>query len=464
MPSPGRTTTVGKYFVAYSIALREEEHAKDSRQSHQETSTPYRRKLLHLLYLLNELLHHNTHHTRQASPNRAITDGLFQTARDLIKSASAHKDSLSRVQRRKIEDLVSIWEEKAYFEHHECQVLRDASKNPSAEVSTSAAGALQDLKIDSTDSHDAPNRELPFLMPASHGDLSTPYYDLPVANMMPHIIPSSTMPIDPRSIKPLQFAPGPPDPRLVVAVQDLLASAGELDPLKISDLESGERDLDELGQVIMKSEYSLGISEGETYYGWSRDFCRNVKLAGSGNVRVERDKTSPQSKERSRSPRKRRRYSSSRNSYSRSRGHSYSRSRSASSDSATARPSQRNGQEKPSVNFLPPAESATTTGYDRRREDPSANGPARMAPLPPPFTQGFPLGPGGVPIPPRPTGYTGPWPPPPPPPPPTTTRPVEADTFSFPIMGQNNSTQGNPGYPQDPRLRHPYESGNPSHF
>ena len=293
-------------------------------------------------------------------------------------------------------------------------------------------------------------------MPPSHGDPSIPFYDLPAGNMMPLIIPNSTAPINPQSMKPLQFVTGPADPKLAAIVDDFLRSVDVLDVVSFAEHDDSRIDVDELGQSLLRDEISGEILEGDGYYGWSLAFCEKMKN-GKDIRGFDNDVTHGESRSRSRSPRKRRRYSSSRSYSSTDEGRSNSRSRSRSigrersrSISAT-RP--RSLPTDPRVQRPGPAYGQPPPPPPMQSQGPSPPPPPPMQsqgpspPPPPPFTQGFPLGPGGVPIPPRPAGYNGPWPPPPPPP---LSSPQDAAPSPFVPGGQAFPNQG--GWGQRPPL------------
>jgi hypothetical protein len=103
-------------------------------------------------------------------------------------------------------------------------------------------------------------------MPAMHGDPSTPWYDLPAGCWLPHIIPNKPIPIRPADIKPVRVQPGPASPRLIQAVKESIEYANRLYDSE-NPLDNASEDLDALGQVV----------NGERYYGWSVEFCENMK-------------------------------------------------------------------------------------------------------------------------------------------------------------------------------------------
>ena len=406
MPSEGRIQSLGKYLTSHAQALAGLPGPEQLASSSPE-EPPSRRKQLHILYLLNDLLHHVTYHDPISSRRPNIPETLSKTLRDIIAAASSHELDLFPKHHKRIKELIEIWDAKKYLSPEHIHILRDTSSQVSATVHHEGLSAKSQIKI--LDDQGQTYSEEPFILPSSHGDLSTPFYDLPAGNMMPHIIPNSTTSINPQSMKPLQFVIGPADPKLIAAVEDLLTVSQSHVHSQWVSIENGEKDLDQLGQIIVRDEVTGDVLDSEAYYGWSREFCRNMKRASSG-IRGWDDGTKrSQSLEGSRSPRKRRRYSHSSSGNSGSREASVSRSRSKSSDRKPAADGL--GRQALTNPGTAPLQSARYGQVPGRSPGNNLSKP----PLPPPpFIQGFPLGPGGIPIPPRPLNYNGPWPPPPP--------------------------------------------------
>lgn len=409
IPSTGRTAAFWKFLISYSSALGKSTD-KNQGHVHRHSGPSARRKQIHILYLLNDILHHTKSHSSLQSAGPTFLESFQQASGEIIALASSYSQETFPKHHRKIQGLVDLWHERNDLSPSQCEKLKKiafhaAEKTSSEEEQRTvhANGALEGQDKDSKSSRDAP-----FIMPASHGDVSTPFYDLPAGNMMPLIIPNSTAPMNPQSMKPLQFVPGSVNSILIDAVQELLSSAENLDNLRLKELEDGEKDLDELGQIVPKDEIGGDFLENEAYYGWSRAFCRNMRKAAPGTQGWNGDEGRAESPSRSRSPRKRRRYSYSRSDRSRSRDLSRSRSRSS---SVVQRPTVGGSQD--TARAPDPLQQPLRTRFDHNGQNAMLRPP--VPPPPPPFTQGFPLGPGGVPIPPRPPNYNGPWPPPPPP-------------------------------------------------
>ena len=399
-----------------------------------------RRKQLHILYLLNDLLHHTKYHLDSSSAYSILTGTLQPHLVQLFGAAGAYNAAVYFKQHKRLNDLLRIWENNGYYQSSYIQKLRDAVSNA---ASTGSAGQEDDSLHVNGKNQDGSQKEVhnrkaaPYIMPATHGDPSAPYYDLPAGNMMPHIIPNSTAPINPLFMRPLQFVAGPADDSLVHTVKDFLKEVDALYGGGVDPLETSIADIDELGQQIVHDELSGEVIGGEAYYGWSRAFCEKMKRR-EGNGRAPRlSYSDDQDLRRNISPRKRRRYSSSdeerngdgrrsrsssRSSRARFAGTGASRKRSFSRSRSSSRDESRPGFQRYG--------SLRSRSRSRSRSRPYSPPPIitsnqeNLSQQPPPeflnaFPQGIPLGPGGVPIPPpRPSNYVGPWPPPPPPLPP----------------------------------------------
>jgi hypothetical protein len=313
----------------------------------------------------------------------------------------------------KLEDLVSLWSDKKYLSSDMIAQLKEAIKT----------GSAADLSLD----HLAPTpslklaKDAPFLIPSMHGDSSTPWYDLPAATWFPHLTPNSTKPMLPDLIRPIHLAPGPANKALTDAVQTLLADVETLFAKEKNWNEDPFEDLDELGEKVVIDEISGETVGGETYYGWSRQFCDEMKKRRERIKRGDLPISRSPSRSRSRSPRgppsrspsspafKRPRTARSRSrsrARSHGRGRSYSRSRSPD-------PGNRSHRYRPNNRSPSPQRNFRQAHHDHSYAPP--RGDHRQPPPPPPGMPPLPL-PGDFPVPPPPAGYQGPWPPPPPPP------------------------------------------------
>ena len=441
--STTRITTVGKYLVALSTALlKTAEQERIVTSNGKETSIP--RKQLHILYLLNDILHHTKYHNDSTSTFSTSTSILQPFIVTLFRNASTYDSNVYLKQHQRIDSLISAWEKHGYHEVYYLHSLREAVTSAGNQNSQKGQ-SIQPLQDSGNDPGRA-KQDVPYVMPASHGESTAPYYDLPAGNLMPHIIPNSARPIDPHSVKPLQFAAGPANEGLVIAIKEFTKDVNLLYGQGPEITDGISVDIDELGQPVIRDEVMGETVEGDTYYGWSRAFCAKMKQRRNGKI-APRSRDGNDSLDLSQSPRKRRRYSSSQESRSPSRtrsdlkfqrrgpmrnqrDRSYSRSRSRSRTRSRS-PLPRNHRTSRSRSrsrtrsYSPPIKLAIDRNQSSSKPLQSqAVHQVYMAVPPPPvsvpfsgrFPQGIPLGPGGLPIPPPPPpNYSGPWPPPPPP-------------------------------------------------
>lgn len=318
-----------------------------------------KRKRLHILYLINDILHHGKFQSNDVSINSKIQPMLM----GLVGSAASFKGCPKH--QRKIQELLGIWEEKDYYGAKYVDKLRETANNAAESGDVSENAIASGSKEEASTSKST--KYAPYVMPATHGDTSTPWFDLPAANLMPHIIPNSTKPINPDMIKPLQFVAGPADEALVVAVKALLDDVEVIFGESSQD-EKESWDIDELGQPVILDEITGDVIGGEGYYGWSRTFCEKMKRRKKGLDMPDRDDErgrDSRSRSSSRSVRKRRHSDSgdesSRERYrSRQRRRSYSSSRSPSPDRPRSRHSGRNSRSR----------------YSSPKRSPSASRPA----------------------------------------------------------------------------------------
>ncbi|CAK7224299.1 hypothetical protein SCUCBS95973_005470 [Sporothrix curviconia] len=298
-PSSARTAAVGRYLVALANSFSPTAPTSTKRADKSTKETSSRRKRLHLLYIINDVLFHVTFRSghdngRTKSP---FTTSIEPFLEPLVSSVAAFVRAPKQL--AKIRSLLDLWAEKHYVADNVLARLRTAvdegprlaeeklqkdregnelQKTSSASASVAAAAAPRTGK------------EAPFLLPALHGDPSTPWYDLPAANWLAVLEPNSTRPMNPAALKPLQMTPGPAPPALVASVQALLADvnrmfcddgeAGAGDHARnpgTSDTIQMDSDVDALGEHIEIDVLSGDITGGDTYYGWSRAFCKSMK-------------------------------------------------------------------------------------------------------------------------------------------------------------------------------------------
>ncbi|KAH8702148.1 hypothetical protein BGW36DRAFT_356284 [Talaromyces proteolyticus] len=443
--SSNRANVLGKYLAALSESFK-----PPSQQEEQPggRGPPGKRSRLHILYLLNDIFHHTKYHTNNGPGAFVAFSGALQPhVLELLGFAASYDRNKNPKHHRRLDQLLDIWSNHGYYSADYIDKLREAVKNSESIDAIKASVGLLDGVVDVQSK--GPRRDAPYMMPATHGDPSLPYYDLPAGNFVPHIIPDSTAPIRPDMVKPLQFMAGPADKKLVDALQTFFNDVDRI--YGVSGFESSENtviDVDELGQPVLRNERG-DIMAGDTYYGWSRDFCVQMK------------KRKAKGSSRSRSRNRRSRYSDSnssdydRISRSRSRSNSrdrrrYSRSQSRSRANSHGQPSRRSRSRSESYSPKPATPPSSFPnphqGYQQQPPQPpySFN---HGSGFPPPYNGNIP--------PPPPHNFTDHRPQQgfPPPPPPIPSFPQSAplmppDTSSFPQPYQNRNQPGQYGGPQ----------------
>ncbi|KAL7795328.1 hypothetical protein V8C37DRAFT_38557 [Trichoderma ceciliae] len=438
VPSTARCTALGKFWAVLSKNLAVENDGK-------RPSTKRRR--LHLLNIVNDVLFHVV--VRQS--NRKLGEAWAGILPALVGNAAAFDNCPKH--KTKLNGLVDLWEEKAYFSPELVTHLRTALANGSAEMTA--------VNLELSESSLKLAKDAPYILPSFHGDASIPWYDLPAGTWLPHITPNSSRPMIPDQVCPIQLATGPADKRVVDAVKMLLKDADYIYSQDIEPSDDLQTGFSELGERIVLDEITGEVIGGESYYGWSRQFCERMRdrLRKSTKPSADRSRSVSNSQPRSRSRSlshdlsrsssppsfKRPRLSSRSRSRSRQRGRSYShsRSRSRSRNSRSRSHSRARGRdgnhshgrdsrsrspqgiygsnERPDSRFR-----SLPRQYDDRPSQPSQ--PPHVPPVPfpppppPPNAMGFPFPP--LPLPPMSlAGFTQQWtpgaaPPPPPPPPP----------------------------------------------
>ncbi|KAK4114529.1 hypothetical protein N656DRAFT_695624, partial [Canariomyces notabilis] len=266
VPSSSRIAPFAKYLVALAKSFGgEKDVAALPSKSGRVPSA--RRRRLHVLYIVNDILYHVKHRNH----DEAFAQKLEPTLPSLVRSAAAFHNCPRHV--RKLYDLIDLWDKNKYFSKSFVEQLRSAvDEGPVSEKETQ-----NDNEADNSASAIAKAaKNAPYVMPSMHGDPSTPWYDLPAGNWLPVLEPNNTRPINPSMIKPLVLAKGPADRTLVEAVKKLLLDVDKIYS-KEANLDEPPPNIGRLGERVEVDEITGEIIGGETYYGWSRAFCEKMK-------------------------------------------------------------------------------------------------------------------------------------------------------------------------------------------
>ena len=169
----------------------------------------------------------------------------------------------------RVEQLLRLWESERYLDASQIRLLLQVTTGDT-ELDP---GLEQKPRVDELDG----SKVRPYIMPAAHGDVSTPFYDLPAGNLIPHVLPNSTRAINPQLVQPLQFKAGPADRRLASAVELLMESVTSLDETTHKNENRLFVDIDALGQPHPDDDTTKDGMKLESYYGWSHYFCNKIK-------------------------------------------------------------------------------------------------------------------------------------------------------------------------------------------
>lgn len=382
-------------------------------------SPPLWRRRLHILYLLHDSLHHTRYHEGITNIFSIFADGLEDVLPALLRSAAQCRPEVHPQHHQRLQDLIDLWEDAIFIDPPYCKRLRHEI-DEGLKQSVSQA----DLGLEPLETRFQGGKQMPYILPPSHGDNATPFYDLPAGNLMPHITLNSTQPIDHQLVKPLQFTAGPADDGLVTAVKGIVDDIESSDGSATEDESQGMSDIDLIGQTYFPNGDPDRKIQRVGYYGWSRTFCEKMRAAEGANIPVEVNGVREVGQE-SFDIRKRRRASSSEASEISSRNTSFARSKTSSQEGFGQRDSRSRSYSPELHNSA--LEQDTSAGHLRGRSPPydprRPRPPSRQAPtLAQSFVGDMPLvaqrpGPStmNMVIPPRPPNYDGPWPPPPPP-------------------------------------------------
>ena len=330
--SPGRITALGKYLAALVGSFRKQANDISATKDKKRREKPsFNRKQIHVLYLLNDALHHTKEHR---GADFMLFLSLTSTILPQLVPIVKHTASCDRTKHvnhfKRLEELVDLWATNKYYKDEEIAKLRKAVED---------GGTLNDgtSRADGTDGaglvNGEPAKDPPYTLPATHGDTATPWFDLPAANLLPHIR-SRRVPIKPWAIKPIQLAAGPAKESLSNAVKEFLKDVSFIDQdSNFAAVSCGRvRQFDELGQPLVRDNANRKFVAKENYYGWSIPFANKMRTlrregASAGNedvLRRRRNYSDDSRSDQESSPRKRARRSFSSTNSNGSRSHSRS--------------------------------------------------------------------------------------------------------------------------------------------
>ncbi|KAJ5099651.1 hypothetical protein N7532_006652 [Penicillium argentinense] len=267
--SANRIGGLAKYLVILAGPLDEPPAAARSNPS------PKRRKL-HILYLLNDLLHHSKYHLAGTTTFSTVSGSLQPYMVDLLGYAAAYDRQKYPRHHRRLDDLLEIWSEHGYFSPDLIHQLREVAKD--AALTGAAPPSSTDILAVELDATKNQSKEEAYIIPKTHGDRNGPWYDLPAGNFLHHFdIPlDKTMPVRPENIRAMGMYEGPAPPETVEVLKKLLREADEIYDTEVTTKDDEVLDINELGQRVVRDATTGDILNGRTYYGWCRPFCQEM--------------------------------------------------------------------------------------------------------------------------------------------------------------------------------------------
>ncbi|KZZ98647.1 hypothetical protein AAL_03165 [Moelleriella libera RCEF 2490] len=229
--STGRTTSLAKYLVALSKSQTD-----DSARSRPSG----KRRRLHILYLVNDVLHHVV----QKQVNQREFSAAWDPYLPSLFSCAASFDNCPK-HSKKLEDLIDLWQERNYVADDLVPKLKEALTSGAVSTTPPRAGTDSSLKL---------AKDAPYVLPSFHGDAGTPWYDLPAASWLPHLVPNSFKPMLPDLIRPIQLAAGPASKALTDAVKALLCDADRIFSRDKKPNDDPHVEINELGERIVLDE------------------------------------------------------------------------------------------------------------------------------------------------------------------------------------------------------------------
>ena len=266
--STNRLHALGKWLVAIST---HGEHAEPPKQggtssftkksstssaafsSLSSNSISQKRKRLHILYLLDDLIAHA--HDRQPMLLQHLEDSLLQ----LTTLAGTFNHAAYPKHHRKLVALWSAWDSKSIPEQ---LMLRIRHAHAAAAAESTPKDAVADL----------PTIEAPWIMPPKHGVDTLPWCDQPAGAFLNALTPGDQTPIDGCDVVPVSLTSGSADEETVNAVRNLI-KAVEDDYSGIDFDLTKVVEFDEIGQPLFMDP-DTGEKRGRgDYYGWSEEYA-----------------------------------------------------------------------------------------------------------------------------------------------------------------------------------------------
>lgn len=274
-----------------------------------QPSPSAKRRRLHILYVINDLLHHTKYHLDGNVAFSTVSGSLQPFMVDLLGHAAVYDGQKHPKHHGRLEQLLGIWISNRYFGLDLLQKLREVVRNGAA--AGPALPSSNDISTDETDTTKKQfHKDTPTIVPSTHGDSAMPRHDLPAGNFVPHVIPNSSIPVYADNMKPLQLLAGPAAAELVQTMKcflkdvDLASGTEEL----VND--GNDRDIISGLALRVPQNEITGNHNGSAYFAWTPAFDQQIQ-EGSPDASPSHSNWS-RSRSRSRSRRQSRSWSRSR--------------------------------------------------------------------------------------------------------------------------------------------------------
>ncbi|KAF2140307.1 uncharacterized protein K452DRAFT_253056, partial [Aplosporella prunicola CBS 121167] len=260
LPSPKRIAQLGKYLAVLAQSFANAENTAPQKRV-KRAGPSNKRKGIHLLYIVTDLHHHTKNHAAGFSVHSRLVSSLQPHLEDVVRAVASTGFGRNVKLHKSIRDLLALFEKRGFYKAIELGKLHKAVDDADPTASTT------------TNDTQVRPKDVPYVLPATHGDPSDPWYELPAANMLPHMVPNDRRPIPTRQMKAMRLDGGPADSALINAVKDLISWSEDL----YNDDENVVADMDMMGQPLVRDEVTGELNVAENYYGWSVEFCERMK-------------------------------------------------------------------------------------------------------------------------------------------------------------------------------------------
>jgi len=267
------------------------------------------RKRIHMVYIMNDLLHHAKHGLSDAvaagySKNygKPFFDAFITCLRpaivDLIKAASDCDSVKHFSHHERIRNQLTIWEVERYFDGTCDKMYKDLRVIEASEGRTVPFGAKDGRLPVSEEKNEAnvkgaadlpkPEKANRWELPAVHGQPNPQFWHCqPAATMLDHVRigdQKHRIFIRKRKFRPTKLKEGPVDPKTISMVAELIKAKKEIYNFSVTGEPGVQYDINDMGErlVVMgyktdKNGKTVRIVKEANYYGFSVPFARKAR-------------------------------------------------------------------------------------------------------------------------------------------------------------------------------------------